>query len=283
MIDLHTHTTASDGRCPPADLVARAASAGVTVLSVTDHDTLAGCADAAAACRRAGIAFVPGIEITAVCEGADVHVLGYWVDPESATLLEFIAVQRQRRLERIRRIVARLAQFGMVLDADAILKPGLEQTGKAAGRPWVARALVAGGFVADTGEAFDKWLARGRPAFVEREGPSPAEVFARVHDAGGIASLAHPGLLERDEWIAGFVRNGLDAVEAYHSDHDEAAIERYVAAAAASGVGVSGGSDYHGDPSHGASNPGQTSLPSERFDDLRARAGRPPLRAPEMR
>jgi predicted metal-dependent phosphoesterase TrpH len=110
MIDLHTHTTASDGKCSPGELVARAKGAGVTVLSVTDHDTVAGCAASAAACGEAGIEFVPGIEMTAVRDEADVHVLGYFIDPAASELAVFLAAQRQTRVDRVGRIIVRLAQ-----------------------------------------------------------------------------------------------------------------------------------------------------------------------------
>src|SRR5262249_23955947 len=227
MIDLHTHTTAADGTCSPDELVARAPAAGVTVLSVTDHDTVAGCAAAAAACQDAGIEFVPGIEITAVREEADVHVLGYFIDTSAPELAAILAAQRQRRIDRVGHIVARLAQFGIQLDAAAILRPVLERAGASIGRPAIARALVAGGYVATTRDAFSIWLARGRPAFGPREGAAPGDVVAQIHAAGGIASMAHPGLLGRDAWIGALAAAGLDAIEAYHTNHDEAATGRY--------------------------------------------------------
>lgn len=273
MIDLHTHTTASDGRCTPDDLVARATAAGVTVLAVTDHDTVAGCDAVAAACAGAGIAFVPGIEITAICDGADLHMLGYFIDRRSPALAAFLAEQRQRRIDRIREIVARLETLGMPLDADAILQPGLRDHGKAAGRPWIARALVEKGHVANVSEAFDRWLSRGRPAFVPRAGGSPGEVIAQIHDAGGIASLAHPGLSDRDERddrIEGFAHDGLDAIEVFHSEHDTRATERYLSLARRLKLAVSGGSDFHGDPTHGPAAPGAVSLPREYYDGLLA-------------
>jgi 3',5'-nucleoside bisphosphate phosphatase len=271
LIDLHTHTTASDGRCSPATLAARAAAAGVTVLAVTDHDTVGAADEAADACASAGIAFVPGIEITAVSKGVDVHVLGYWLDVRSATLQAFLQEQRQRRVDRLREIVARLATFGIVLDADALVQPALDDPSKSAGRPWVARALVAAGHVASTRMAFDLWLSRGRPAFVPRLAAPPKEVFAHIHDAGGIASLAHPGLLRRDEWIATFARDGVDAVEAYHPEHDASATARYLELARRYGLRVSGGSDFHGDAAHGAPHPGSVSLPGDAYDRLRQR------------
>jgi len=274
VIDLHTHTTASDGRCSPSELVARAAAAGITVLSVTDHDTTGGCDAASTACSAAGIEFVPGIEITAVRQGGDVHVLGYFVDSHSRPLLAFLARQREQRIARVRLMIERLAQQGIVLNADAILQPGIDDPSKAAGRPWIARALVAAGHVQTTDEAFDRWLARGRPAFVPREGASPAEVFAQIHAARGVASLAHPALIQRDEWLDEFAADGLDAIEAYHTDHDPDATSRYLAEARRLNLAVSGGSDYHADDSHGASSLGSVSLPREEYERLAQRKRR---------
>jgi 3',5'-nucleoside bisphosphate phosphatase len=277
VIDLHTHTTASDGRCTPAELVARASAAGVTVLSVTDHDTVAACEAAAAACAGAGIEFVPGIEITAVRSEADVHVLGYFLDPRSASLRAFLSGQRHQRVDRIRRIIGKLAGHGLHLDADALLQPALDDPGRSVGRPWVARAMVAAGYVASTDVAFSAWLSRGRPGFVPREGAGPEDVIARIHDAGGIASLAHPVLLRRDDWIPPLADAGLDAIEAYHTDHGPDDTARYLALAAQLTLAVSGGSDYHADESHGAPRPGMTSLPRAEFERLRAVVRRAPL------
>ena len=271
MIDLHTHTTASDGRCTPQELVGRAAGAGVQVLSVTDHDTTASAAESQAACAQAGVEFVAGIEVTAVVDGVDVHILGYFIDPDADALSTFLAVQRRRRVDRVRQIVERLAGLGIVLDADAILRPGESGEGKAVGRPSIARALVTGGHVADTSEAFEKYLKSGAPAFVSRLGPDPTQVFAQIHTAGGIVSMAHPGLTKRDDLIPVFAATGLDAIEAHHSKHSADDTRRYLALAQQHGLGVSGGSDYHGDPSHDAGGPGSVALPAERFHDLKRR------------
>jgi predicted metal-dependent phosphoesterase TrpH len=271
LIDLHTHTTASDGRCSPAELVSRAAAAGVDVLSVTDHDTTAAASAVESACALARIEFIPGIEVTAIVDGADVHILGYFIDPQSPTLAAFLAVQRQRRVDRVRQMVDRLAELGIALDAEAILGPTLGDNAKAAGRPWIARALVTAGVVANTREAFDTYLKRGQPAFVSRIGPLPAEVFSEIHAAGGIASLAHPGLLCRDDLIHSFVLAGLDAIEAHHSKHTAEDTARYLELAAHHHLAVSGGSDYHGDPSHDVVGPGGVSLPPELLQPLRDR------------
>jgi len=273
MIDLHTHTTASDGRLAPADLVARAHAAGVTTIAITDHDTVAGCAPAAEACRAAAIEFVPGIEITAIRDDLDVHILGYFIDTTATPLNDFLADQRQRRCDRVDRMIGKLAELGVALDREAILRPAAVP-GTSIGRPAIARALVAAGFVANTSDAFSAWLSRGRPAFVPRDGAAPEDVIAQIHAAGGLASLAHPGLLGRDEWITGLVAAGLDAIEAYHTNHDEAATSRYRALAATHGVALSGGSDYHGDVSHGSPRPGSVSLPASDFRQLRLHADR---------
>jgi predicted metal-dependent phosphoesterase TrpH len=272
LIDLHTHSTASDGKCSPEELAARAAAAGVTTLALTDHDTLAGCAAAAAACARLGIEFVPGIEITAVADGRDVHVLAYFFDVDSPSLHTFLGQQRRHRVERVREILARLATHGIELDADVILEPALIDPTRAVGRPWIARALVEGGYVSSVGEAFDTWLGRGCPAFVARVGAGPAQVFDEVHQARGLVSLAHPVLVKRDEWIPQFAAAGLDALEAFHSDHDESATTRYLACARELNLLVTGGSDFHADDEHGGRGPGSVSLPREYFDELKRRS-----------
>ena len=268
MIDLHTHTTASDGVCTPVDLVARASSAGIRVLSVTDHDTVAGCAAAAEACEAAGIEFVPGIEVTAVRDEVDVHILGYFIDPGSPALGAFLSEQRRRRIARVREMIDRLGRLGIALDAEAILQPALDDPSRAVGRPWIARALVAAGRASTTSEVFDRWLAHGRAAFVPRVAAAPEEVIDRIHEIGGIASLAHPGLLRRDEWLPPCVEAGLDALEAYHSDHDAETRRRYLMLAGKLGVAVSGGSDYHADESHGGVTLGSVSLPVEAYERL---------------
>jgi predicted metal-dependent phosphoesterase TrpH len=209
--------------------------------------------------------------MTAIVDGIDVHVLGYFIDPGSENLRVFLASQRRLRMARVREVVRRLVGFGMKLDADAILAPAVADETKTAGRPWVARALVEGGYVETTAQAFEYWLARGRPAFVPRTGAAPREVVGEIHAAGGVASLAHPATLKRDELISELSSAGLDAIEAYHSDHDRTATTHYLALAEELRLAVSGGSDYHADDSHGGAGPGSVSLPPERFDELKER------------
>ncbi|HEX4913598.1 MAG TPA: PHP domain-containing protein [Vicinamibacterales bacterium] len=247
MIDLHLHTTASDGRLSPAQLVARATSAGLTTISVTDHDTVAALAEVTAVAAAANIRVVSGIEITAVDDGRDVHMLGYFFDPDSAPLAAVLEHQRALRVARVREIGARLATLGMVIDVESVLLEAAARPGSSVGRPQVARELVRAGYVASLQDAFDKWLATGRPAFISRTGPSPAAIVAAIHEAGGIASMAHPGVTRRDELIGPLAEHGLDAIEVYHSDHSPEDQQHYQRIAKRRSLLVSGGSDFHGD------------------------------------
>lgn len=242
----------------------------MSILGLTDHDTVAGCDATARACAERGIEFVPGIEVTAVADEQDVHVLAYFFELESPALHGFLAVQRQRRVERVREVLERLAGHGIELDAEAILAPGLRDSTRAVGRPWIARALVDGGHVASVNDAFDRWLARGRAAFVPRIGATPEQVIAVIHEAGGIASLAHPVLVKHDEWIPLFAAAGLDAIEAFHSDHLPEDTARYLRLSRELNLLVTGGSDYHGDSDHGGRGPGSVCLPEEYYERLMA-------------
>lgn len=269
VIDLHLHTTASDGLCEPSTLVDLAWRAGIRTMSVTDHDTVAALFEAEHAACASGIAFVPGIEITAVHEGRDVHLLGYFFDPADAALAAFLERQRADRVRRISVIADRLADMGKVIDRDALLAS--RHRGRSLGRPMVAKALVKAGHVADTRQAFDQLIGEGKPAFIPRSGPVPADVIGIINRAGGVASLAHPGLLKRDDLIPAMVDAGLTALEAFHSEHDAATTEHYLAAADRHGILVSGGSDYHGDKERRRAAFGTVGLPHDRFDRLAAR------------
>lgn len=247
MIDLHLHTTASDGRLSPAELVARAAAAGLTTISVTDHDTVAAIAEVITVANSVNIRVVTGIEITAVDDGRDVHMLGYFFDPGSEPLAGVLERQRALRVARVRALGAKLAALGMDIDVESVLLKAAVRPGSSVGRPQVARELVRAGYVTSVQDAFDKWLATGRPAFIPRTGPSPAAIVDAIHDAGGVASMAHPGVTRRDELIAPLVDSGMDAIEVYHSDHTPGDQHHYQAIAHRYGLLISGGSDFHGD------------------------------------
>jgi 3',5'-nucleoside bisphosphate phosphatase len=266
-VDLHLHTTASDGRSTPRELVAHAREGGVTVMAATDHDTTAASAEVRTAAREHGIETITGIEITAVEDGRDVHVLGYFVDDTDEALLTFLAAQRERRITRVEAIAARLAELGMPVDVSETLAAARQQSSRSVGRPQVARAMVAAGHVPGTREAFDRWLATGKPGFVPRPGVSCEAVIEIIHRAGGVASIAHPGKTGIDGRLGALADAGLDALEAFHPDHDAAAVARYTRLAEQRGLLVTGGSDFHGDPSHGCT-PGSVTLPAVHWERL---------------
>lgn len=270
MIDLHLHTNVSDGWLTPTSLVERAAAAGIRVLAVTDHDTTAGIDEATVEAARRGLQIVPGIEITAVEHGRDVHMLGYFFDPDDDGLSRFLAAQRETRVGRIVEMAKRLQVLGMPIDVQPLIDEASRQNSKSLGRPQLARAMIAAGYVADTREAFEQWLGRDRPAFVERPGAPPGEVITIVHCAGGVISLAHPGRTKIDDDIPRLRRHGLDAIEVYHSDHDGPTIDFYLQMAQRLGLLVTGGSDFHGDPQR-ALEPGAACLPEPDWTKLLAR------------
>jgi 3',5'-nucleoside bisphosphate phosphatase len=272
VIDLHMHTTASDGLSSPEDLVRRVAQAGITVMSVTDHDTMAGVTPAARAAAAVNVMVVPGIEITSIHGGRDVHVLAYFLAESAPGLQEMLANQRRLRVERAIEIAQRLAALGAPIDVNALVETASARGGKALARPQIAQALIAAGHVATVAEAFEKYLSEDSPAYVPHRGASPAEVVALVTAGGGIASLAHPGYRPKDEIIPGLVDAGLEAIEVFHSSHDAAAEAHYLAMAKRFGLLVTGGSDFHGEGTRRSEFFGVTNLPREHFDALAVRA-----------
>jgi predicted metal-dependent phosphoesterase TrpH len=272
VIDLHTHSTASDGSLAPDALATRLARSGITTFALSDHDTTAGLAAAAAGARAAGLGFLPAIEITAVDGGRDVHVLGYGIDAGSAPLAGFLAEQRGNRRARITEIEAKLAALGMPITLAARESgPGTSEDERSIGRPVVARALVAAGYVASISEAFERFLLPGCPAFVPRTGAPVAEVIAVIARAGGLASLAHPATTKKDASIASWVEAGLPAIEVWHSDHDAEAVARYAEMAARWSLLTTGGSDFHGDEAGRECRIGEVGIPEDAFARLVSR------------
>jgi predicted metal-dependent phosphoesterase TrpH len=276
MIDLHLHTTMSDGRLAPAELVRRAAAAGISVLAVTDHDTMAGVGPATLAAPSFNVTVVPGIEITAVLDGRDVHVLGYYLDPADPSLQVLLHAQRAERSERAREIGRRLQRAGAPVDVEALLTAAAARGGSVA-RPQIAASLVAAGHAADIAAAFDRWLSEGRPGFVPHCGRSPADVVSVIAGSRGAASLAHPGTTRRDDIVPALVDAGLVAIEAYHSAHDAATQARYLDMARRYALAVTGGSDFHGDGVRRAEFFGVVGLPHEEFERFQVRALAAPL------
>ena len=244
-VDLHTHTTASDGTLPPRALVRAAARRGVGILAITDHDSTAGLADASAeAATQPSMTIVPGLEINCDADGAEVHVLGYLLDHEAAWFQAFLREQRAERAARIHRIVARLAELGLPLDAAEVFAVAGEA---AAGRPHVATAMIKRGYVRSVREAFDRYLKWGAPAYVSRRHLPPADAVRVIRKARGVPVLAHPGLAHRDDLLPSLVDAGLMGIETYYPEHSAADVERYLRLCRRHDLVATGGSDFHGD------------------------------------
>jgi predicted metal-dependent phosphoesterase TrpH len=247
--------------------VQRAAAAGLTTIAITDHDTVGGLAEAVEAGAEVGVRVVPGIEITAVENQRDVHVLGYFLDPGNPVLTTFLQDQRSDRIRRVREIASRLAGLGYRIEIERLLAAAAHNS-RSIGRPAIADALVAAGHTVDRNDAFARLLGRGCPAFVPRTGVAGAAVMDTVHAAGGVASLAHPGIAADDGLIESLAARGLDAIEVWHSDHSPEQQLHYAALADRLGIAKSGGSDYHGDGLHRACRLGGVLLPPAEFARL---------------
>jgi len=270
LIDLHLHTTASDGTLAPAALVDRARAVGLRTLSVTDHDTMAGVPEAAEAAASHGLEFFPGIEITAVSEQREIHMLGYFLDQSPPGLEPFLEIQRSDRFRRAREMAKLLADLGAPIDIDGLISQATAEE-RTLTRPMVARALMDAGHVSSEQEAFHRWIRDGGPAYVVRQAVSPAEVVRLISRAGGVSALAHPGLLGRDDLIPSLAKTGLGAIEVYHSGHDAKTRAHYARLAAQHELASSGGSDYHGESHHRAKSLGVVTLPREAFMQLSQR------------
>jgi 3',5'-nucleoside bisphosphate phosphatase len=249
VIDLHTHTTHSDGSASPEELIGAARLNGARAVAITDHDTVGSFANARAASERLGIEFVPGIEISAEFSSGTMHILGYCVDETSAQLTDKLDELKQAREERNPQIATRLQSLGLDIGYDEVAQlVGNEIVG----RPHFARLMVEKGYVASIQEAFDRFLKKGAAAYVEKARLSPADSIALIHAAGGVAVLAHPYQLrlssfeQVDEMVAQLAEFGLDGIEAIYSRHSVAERAFYAEIAARHNLLVTGGSDYHG-------------------------------------
>lgn len=243
--DLHLHTTASDGTDTPEEVVALAAEKGFEVIAITDHDTMSGVAEALAAGRRLGVRVISGVEISAGGD-TEVHVLGYAIQkPEK--LLQVLEKMRVQRSQRMRQMVLRLNELGVQVPLNRVT--GLAQ--ESVGRSHLARVLVEDGVVRDVREAFQRYLAPGRPAYVEREKLSVSQAVALIDSAGGIPVIAHPGQNHGEsfwmkERFAELKQAGLKGIEAYHMAHSQQQAMAFARTAKDLNLLVTGGSDYHG-------------------------------------
>jgi len=244
-VDLHTHTTASDGTCEPKENVRIAKEAGLAALAITDHDTVAGIAEAKEAGAQFGIEVIPGIEVSSVARGQDIHVLGYFVPHEDAHFRERLVGLRETRHERNKLLITRLQELGISIKLEDVYKRK-QGTDKNIGRPHIAEELMELGVVTSIEEAFDKYLGKGGAAYVNPPRITPQEAITLIKEAGGVAVLAHPGLYDDDELVKELIEFGLDGIEVFHPDNSETQRDVYRKWAEEFGLVVTGGSDFHG-------------------------------------
>jgi predicted metal-dependent phosphoesterase TrpH len=267
--DLHTHTTASDGLDAPATLVQRARDVGLAVIAIADHDTVDAHLTLSDADTR-GVTVIPAIELSANVGTAEVHILGYFVDPTSKRLADALAQLRQQRVRRVERFCARLTALGLPLTMDDVLA---HATGESVGRPHIARAMIDRGYVASVNDAFERYLAGGRPAFVPRDDVTPESSIELIHQAGGVAVLAHPyttgdpaAMMDR------LLPVGLDGAEVEYGSYGEEQRAVLRELAAARSLIPTGGSDYHGETHRENSPLGSGTVPMAIVEQLRDRS-----------
>ncbi len=270
-VDLHIHSTASDGVFTPSEIVRMALERGLAVIALTDHDTLGGVAEAQQAAFGTGLEVIAGVEVNSEGEWGDLHFLGYYVDPENGPLRERLRAMRNARLERARKMVERLREMGMVLGWEEVRALA---GGNSVGRPHVARALLNRGYVKTLQEAFDRFIGNDGPAYVPRPRLTPPEVIQAIIGAGGVPVIAHPAhsgpaAVKR---IPEFVGYGLHGVEVYYPHHSPEEIEVLLGLCRKYGLLVTGGSDFHG-PGVGEGAPlGLVHVPLECVERLREAA-----------
>ena len=271
LIDLHMHSTYSDGRLAPGELIDLAAERGLAAVALADHDCLDGVPEYRAAATRAGIESITAVELSCIHRGRDLHILGYGVDVENETLQEMLTRFRDTRENRGLMIVEKLAGMGVHLDAKKIL----EKAGDGAlGRPHIAEALVEGGYAKDFNEVFGRYIGEDCPAYVEKYKMSPADAIRYIRGASGLAFVAHPGFyLDDMDGFNALLDEQFDGIEVYHYQHLPETAQRLVRIARERGLLMSGGSDFHG--FEGRDNLGDPQVPYEFFASIRARLDEP--------
>jgi predicted metal-dependent phosphoesterase TrpH len=247
--DLHTHTTASDGTQRPAANVQMAFDAGLGAIAITDHDTVSGVEEALLAGRELGIEVVPGVEISTVANGQDIHVLGYYMDIYNEQFLQRLASLRETRDTRNNMIIERLQELGLDITMAEVLREveNIKTKGDTVGRPHIAAVLLNKGYVSSISEAFERYLGKGAAAYANPPRIEPATAIGWIQEAGGKAVLAHPGIYHDDALVEAIVHQGLDGIEVYHSDHTPEDEAKYLSLAQRSGLLITAGSDFHGE------------------------------------
>jgi len=248
--DLHIHTTASDGECTPHQVVSQAREIGLKAISLCDHDTISGfqelsrlyfcCNDGTLA--ASGVEVIPGIEINSEWRGRELHILGYFINPDDEGFSRILETLRDSRIQRLYVILKKLRKLDVFIDISRVLEMA---QGESVGRPHVAKAMVEKGYVGDIKEAFQRYLGIGKPGYAERFHLSPIESIRAIRRAKGVAIWAHPGTAKADDLLGELIQNGLQGLEVYHPEHDRELQQQYKRIAVENRLLITGGSDFH--------------------------------------
>jgi len=275
-VDLHLHTTASDGVLSPSELVRYARSKGLQAVAITDHDTIEGLEEALEEGNRLGFEVIPGIEVSAAFSPGSMHLLGYFLDIHHPVLVERLRFLQRARAERNPMIVARLNALGLKVSYEEVVRAS---GGGQVGRPHFAQVLVEKKYVESFQEAFNRYLSKGAPAYVDKFRFTAKEAIHFIGEAGGVAVLAHPNTLgtngygELEKIITGLVQDGLKGIEAFYPEHSSLETAQYRALAERNGLLVTGGTDYHGIEKDGLDigvGRGEMKIPYSMVEQLRA-------------
>lgn len=262
--DLHTHSTASDGTLTPVELVTLASQRGISLLALTDHDSTSGVQAAAAEARALGVRLITGIELSTAVSRGELHMLGYGIDPDEERLKAELTSLRESRRNRAVQMLDNLEQIGIVLDRGQILT---STSAESIGRPHIARAMIERGIVSSVGEAFDRYLKRGRPGWAPRKTLEAEDAIALVREAGGLPVLAHPfSVPDLDQRLPQLVEAGLGGLEAYYGEYNDEQRQQLVELASQYDLIVTGGSDYHGPDFREGRELGTVPIPSTVLD-----------------
>ncbi|WP_027340266.1 PHP domain-containing protein [Halonatronum saccharophilum] len=242
-VDLHLHTTASDGSFTPKELVKRAVELGFSAIAITDHDTVGALKEGVELAKENGIEMVPGIELNTDYENTEIHILGYYIDFSDEKLVNKLISLQEARYNRIKNIVQKLNEVGIDIDFDNVANLAQDA---ALGRPHIAQLMLEKGYVKEWSDAFDKYIGKGCPAYVERKKLTPKEAIQLIKGVGGVPILAHPVLMERDDLLPKLIEWGIEGLEVYHTEHDKGDIKRYLEFVRENKLLMTAGSDCHG-------------------------------------
>lgn len=246
LADLHIHSTASDGRLTPKEIVNQASKAGLSLIAITDHDTIEAHRILANSSIPDRLQIITGVEFSTDLPDVEVHILGYQIDIDNPILLEQLNLMENDRLHRVHKILKKLDALGFTLEYDRVLK--IAGAAKSIGRPHVAKALVERGYFPSVSDVFNQLLYKNGPAYVPHYKLTPLQVIEIVHQCGGKAVIAHPGLVGNDAVVQNIIEAGIDGIEVYHPKHSQEAVDKYLALAKKNGLAITGGSDFHGIP-----------------------------------